>query len=97
MNCTGLEKQGNLKLLTWWSLIQNKASKLGTFFGTPCSVWNFRKNQRFVNITCRWNIFMKSTRLILCQQDSYQTGHFIQVKLIPSAYLNYHSVLEYYL
>ena len=35
MNCTGLEKQGNLKFLTlWWSFLQNKASKLGTFLGT---------------------------------------------------------------
>ena len=35
MNCTGLEKDGNLKFLTsWQSLPQNKASKLGTFFGT---------------------------------------------------------------
>ena len=36
MNYTGLEKQGNLKFITLWqSLLENKASKLGTFFGTP--------------------------------------------------------------
>ena len=33
MNCTGLEKQGKLEFPTlWYSLLQNKASKLGTFF-----------------------------------------------------------------
>ena len=36
INCTGMEKQGNLKFLTLWkSLLQNKASNLGTFSGTP--------------------------------------------------------------
>ena len=35
MNCTGLEKQENLKFLTWYSPLQNKALKLGTFLGHP--------------------------------------------------------------
>ena len=57
MNCTGLGKQGNLKLLNLqWSLPQNKASKSGTFFGTPGSLSGFllsvvklsKKNSRTV-------------------------------------------------